>query len=377
MRHRLADGLKVLALLGVFMVNGLGYALAPHYTLQLGAPVPLDSTLAQAIHALVLILFMGKALPFLAFLFGYSMTLYAKRIVQVNSVKRRCWKLLLIGVLHGSVLYFGDILTGYALIGLWLGSTLLLRGRLLVHSWRKWALLGLLFFFPWLVLEWISYQPNVDYAGSDTAPALAQFSSFGPFFAHNLAAYMTQTLGWLIVIAPLHMALFLTGALAARYRWLSNKPRLPQLFLRPWLYRSWPLALLANALLALLTLQAHQQVGLKANIYWITLVNIPISLWLVASVLTGLMQFIQTHKKTPQWIMWLAPAGRHTLAMYLGLSLVLMLFGRLGLFASNAVWNHTAVWFLALLVLWFGAVWMGRIATQKRLRDPVSRWLSR
>lgn len=382
MRHEIADGLKALALLGVFMVNGLGYALAPNYPMQLGTPTPIDSELAQAVYALVLTLFMGKALPFLAFLFGYSMALYGRRsgsslVAIQHSLKRRNTKLLLIGVLHGALLYFGDILTAYALMGLLLGGATLQRGRLLMRRWRWWAMLGILFFLPWLHLEWTHYQPNLDYDWSNAAPLLTQMTTFRQFVADNLGAYVAQTLGWLIVLAPLHMALFLAGALAARYRWLSMKPKLPHLFFRPWLYNSWSLALLANALLAAATLQTYRQDGQSANIYWITLVNVPLGIWLVASSLTRMIRHIQIQQTIPKWLVWLAPAGRHTLVMYLGLSLVLTLSGRFGLFTPDAAWNHTAVWFLALLALWLGAVCMARLATEKQMRDPISRWLSR
>ena len=377
MRHEIADGLKALALLGVFMVNGLGYALAPNYPLQLGAPTPLDSALAQAVHALVLTLFMGKALPFLAFLFGYSMALYAKRTAQVSQLKRRHWKLLLVGVLHGTLVYFGDILTAYALIGLWLGSSMALGGRALLRLWRWWASISAVVMGYWLWQTSLDY-PSLMPADLANEPAtLGLVRTYGQFAALNASAYVPQAIGWLLTYSPLHITLFLTGVLAARYRWLSLKPQLPQLALRPWLYNSWPLALAANGLLAVASVLAHRQYGLAANVNWIALVDVPLGVWLVASCLTRFLLHIQTQQATPKWITWLAPAGRHTLAMYLGLSLVLMLCGRLGLFASEAAWNHTAVWFVALLALWLGAVWIGRVATDKGMRDPVSRWLSR
>jgi uncharacterized protein len=184
-------------------------------------------------------------------------------------------------------------------------------------------------------------------------------------------------LGWLLsYYAPLQIALFIAGVMAARYQWLSLKPRAANLFLCPLLYRSWPYALLANALLGIASSVMHNQYGLTANIYWMTVLNVPLGVWLVASGLTRFMLYVQNQQSTPHWLVWLAPAGRHTLAMYLALSLVLMLCGRLGLFSEDAVLHHTTVCFVALGALWLGAVALARAATARRLRDPISRWLS-
>lgn len=377
-RHEIPDGLKALALLGVFLVNGLGYALAPYYSLQLGAPMPIDSVLAQTIHAVALTLLMGKALPFLAFLFGYSMAHYARGFGQQAKLKRRQFKLLLIGLLHGTVLYFGDILTSYALVGLWLSGAVTKRGRKLIAHWRWWFLLfvGLMVFK--IFMEWKHYQPTLAFETGVELQAFSQLLTYSQFAAINAMTYFAYTLGWLLsYYAPLHLCLFITGILAARYQWLSLRPRIPAMFFRPWLYRSWPLALLANLLLGLASVHAHRQYGLSANIGWITVLNVPLGVWLVASSLTRLMLHIQTQQSIPHWLIWLAPAGRHTLAMYLGLSLTLVLCGRMGLFASTAAWNHTAVWFAALLALWFCAICLGRVATARQMRDPISKWLSR
>jgi uncharacterized protein len=387
-RHDIADGLKALALLGVFMVNGLGYALALEYPLQLGAPVPIDSGFAQTIHAAVLTIFMGKALPFLAFLYGYSMTLYAKRAADQAALKRRQWKLLLVGVLHGTLVYFGDILTCYALIGLWFGSSVLLRARALVIRWRWLAVLGIAMLWILFKLNGLNTQP-LEYRDWALAPeVLTHAASYRVFIEMNTNAYLWQTFSWLWTLAPLHACLFLTGIFAARYRWLSMRPRMPgaaaHRFLNSWygkvffnLLCSWRLAMLANALLGLACALMYRQDGLQANVVWITFLNIPIGIWMVASSVLALMRHIQRRQTVPAWLLWLAPAGRHTLAMYLGLSAVLAISGRMGLLTSISVWNHTAVWFAGLLVLWLLAVCMGRAATKHRLRDPIVSWLSR
>ncbi|MEY4294953.1 MAG: hypothetical protein RLY82_641, partial [Pseudomonadota bacterium] len=320
-RHEIPDGLKALALLGVFLVNGLGYALAPFYPLQLGAPVPIDSSFAQTIHVLALTLFMGKALPFLAFLFGYSMANYSVRIPDMSKFKRRQRKLLLLGVLHGVFLYFGDILTSYALVALWLTGALAFKGRALIKRWRWWFMVSAGFVIFKLFMEWSHYQAVVAQTPDVSLPLLVDARSYGQFISINALAYWGYLVGWLLsYYAPIHICLFLTGILAARYKWLSLRPRLPSMFLKLWLYRSWPLALLANFLLGLASVHLHNQHGLNANVAWIPVLNVPLGIWMVASGLTRFMLYLRTTQTIPRWLVWLAPAGRHTLAMYLGLS---------------------------------------------------------
>jgi uncharacterized protein len=285
-RNNIADGLKALALLGVFIVNGLGYALAPYYPLQLGAPVPVDSVIAQAIHALALTFLMGKALPFLAFLFGYSMANLSKRTAYPNAIQRRQYKLLLVGVLHGALLYFGDILTAYALLGLWCSGAIALRGRSLLKRWRWWALFSTALILGWLLWEWMNYQPIAGFNAEQWDETFGAALGYDQFISLNASTYCVAILGWLFFSAPLHICLFLTGIMAARYQWLTLHPRLPRLFLRPWLYRSWPLALAANALLGVVSAYLHYRYGLMANIYWIAILNVPLGLWMVASCLT-------------------------------------------------------------------------------------------
>jgi uncharacterized protein len=321
---------------------------------------------------------MGKALPLLVFLFGYSMANYAAQARKLGAFKRRQYKLLLVGVLHGALVYFGDILTSYALVGLWLGSAISLRGRKLISRWRFWFLLSSSIILVKLYFEWKYYQPVAQLDSVEGLDSLAAALSYSQFAKINFIAYFGYSVGWLMShYAPLHICLFITGIFAARYQWLSLNPRLPNMFLRPWLYRSWSLALIANLCLALASVYLHREHGLKASVSWIALLNVPLGVWMVASCLTRLMLHIQTAQTIPRLLVWFAPAGRHTLAMYLGLSVLLAISGRLGLFASQTAWNHTAVWFVGLLLLWLGAVCVGRAATKRQMRDPISKWLSR
>jgi uncharacterized protein len=69
-REPWVDAMRALALLGVFLINGLGYAFSPNYPLQVGPPQPIDSIWASAALGSVIALAQGKAWSLLSFLFG-------------------------------------------------------------------------------------------------------------------------------------------------------------------------------------------------------------------------------------------------------------------------------------------------------------------
>src|SRR5690606_25632974 len=92
----------------------------------------------------------ARAIPLFAFLFGYSLVQFTRRQEAAGSspaavravLLRRSCALLAFGAVHGILLYAGDILGTYGLIGLIFGLVLLHRGDR-VHRAALW-LLGLL-----------------------------------------------------------------------------------------------------------------------------------------------------------------------------------------------------------------------------------------
>jgi uncharacterized protein len=77
-------------------------------------------------------------------------------------------------------------------------------------------------------------------------------------------------------------------------------------------------------------------------------------------------------KQLPNWVYWLAPAGKHTLAMYLSLSLVLMLSG--GAFLNIQI--STPARLVVIGCAWIGVVLLAKYATNRGFRDPISSWIS-
>lgn len=379
-RESNADVLRVIAIFGVFVVNGLGYLTAPSYPIPLGAPAPPDSPLALGIYGVLFFLFQGKAWPLLCLLFGYSLQSMATQLSQNNAsaqqaLQSRYKKLLLIGVVHGLLIYFGDVLTIYAISGLialrWATSTGVERTKSsqLLRIWKWWLAASVLML---ILAVWPSLSAKQE--ESFLLPSYSSIHSWHEFFALTAEYYIYVLIASATIFLPLYVWLTLSGMLVCRLRLLSHRSfaikfwqaRLSrlQLVLSSTLCSFWAI----YALLLMKSSADYTQLGLVA------VLSIPAGIWWLACCLACFMR--RTTHGMPQALLWLAPAARYTLTMYLGLSVFLMigvspvLGGRLAFLFST-----TASTILTLFVVWLLAVWLARAAAQRELKDPLSKWL--
>ncbi|GHA95946.1 DUF418 domain-containing protein [Streptomyces chryseus] len=115
------DVLRGFALLGILMVN-ITYIASAHHGTGLEDP-RFDSPADHATRYLVATFFEAKFFLLFSFLFGYSFTLQAKSAARGGArfsrrFLRRLAALFALGAFHAVVLFPGDILTTYALLGL-------------------------------------------------------------------------------------------------------------------------------------------------------------------------------------------------------------------------------------------------------------------
>ncbi|KPF68026.1 hypothetical protein IP84_11285 [beta proteobacterium AAP99] len=327
-RAEIIDALRVWALLGVFVVNFVSYPGTPMST-PLGQPVPADSGLALAIHSLIAALFQGKSYPLLMFLFGYSFALSMRTIRSTDSMdaalahrKGRMLVLLGMGIVHGLFVYMGDILTSYAICGL-----ILLR-------WGRRSMTSLLRVFKIVLVVWlVSYvlinlaaagytysQLDEPLVSPDPASTFRGVTDWLMFMRLNAGAYAGNTVLMLLFFLPELLALCLAGFICGRLRVLEQPQRWTRLLERA---RFWGL---------LIGIPLGLTYGALA---WHVLGSRPIfeALLLGMGTLTGppllagLMAAIALAWPHGGWprLRALAPAGRNTLSMYLGLSLLMAL----------------------------------------------------
>jgi uncharacterized protein len=322
-RIALIDGLRAFALFGILQVNiqsflhgagdPLGYFLAP--------PSVLDTAVYLAIGTFVSL----KFLSLFALLFGYGFTLQLRKLKQRHGLagakslyRRRLTFLLAVGLAHGLLLYYGDILTGYALAGFVLVFYAGARSRRLLSVARN-------YFIAYLVLSLLQLVmiekarrafPVEGDVGAVPPEILQQFAvmTTGTYLEQlpwRIEDFVLQCLG-LVYSVPLFVALFALGALAARQRWLER----PQRFARLW-QRAVPIGVVGLVLSAL---------GAWFN--YRTMLDAPADPDLIGYTLMGLafpalalyLALIVRQQDAPwmqRLITWLAPAGRMPLTNYL------------------------------------------------------------
>lgn len=353
------DALRALALAGVLLVNGLGYRDAPYGRL-LGEAQPLGSAMAPAVTFIVAALVQGKAYPVLSFLFGMGLA-YAARgrtaATAIDNADQRSRRLLLLGVLHGVLLYFGDILTLYALCAFWVT-------RQMREPWRRfgprlraaviWTVIAV------MASALIALMP----LGASAAQAsIGVVAGYGEFLALNANVYLVSQPVGLLLALPLVRLCMLAGVAAVRLRLLTH---------RRWRARAQVLLRRALAPLVAANLAYAAAYVSSADVQLAQLLETISPLW--AAPLAALYVLVASsawHGGRRAWVRWLAPLGRHTLSVYVGASLLMLLvFSGAGL-----AWRPSTLGVVACaLGLWLLAATASLVL---RGRWPLEAWMAR
>lgn len=139
MRLERIDALRGCAVFGILLVNVWGFVYG-YTTLRYGVGDASTTGLDRAAVFFVAAFAEQKFYPVFAFLFGAGFALRARHTprdrFKVVYARRLRW-LLVVGALHGSLIWLGDILTTYAIAGYWLLGKAGQRLRRLVAALRR------------------------------------------------------------------------------------------------------------------------------------------------------------------------------------------------------------------------------------------------
>jgi uncharacterized protein len=335
------DALRALALLAVVMVNLAGYRALPG-----GGPLPQlgvdDGLLALLLSLLAATLLQGNGVALLTLLFGYSQALG-----RPGHARSRLHRLLLLGLLHGFLLYSGDVLTSYALAGYLLLGGRRQRLRVLLRSARRWLLGGLVLLGLVLLLP---SPPPTD------GTFLATATGWREWLALNAESYGIALFGMLLIGMPYTLGLMKLGLVAGRLRLLHHRRWRP-LWQR--LSRLAPLALALNLVYAIVYLPT-----LLGEVGAFDL--LAFALILVVGPLTLLAWVPWLLLRT--WPAWLQRAGRNTLSVYIGSS-----------FFSVVLWVQVrpAVGVAAAYLLALAAWGLLMVLAARFPRLPLEAWMAR
>lgn len=356
-REPLLDALRALAMVGVIAVNALSYPVAP-WGAPLGEPDP-PGIVSNGAQVLVALLLHGKAYPLLAFLFGAGLALAARRSTPARQ-RGRLGRLLLVGVLHGALLYCGDILTMYALCGFLVLGAVRLRPGALRRRLRHSLVLTALAIVAGLMLAVASGPGGV----ADAADGFGQTDGWAAQFELNLTAYAWLQGAALLLLLPLLRSAMLAGVLAARLRLLTH-PRWRPLW-RRWLRATLLPGLVLNALYAVGVTDA---VARHADSVTLWLAVVPGIGWLLTVPMVAVAVLAGG-----RWVGWLAPLGRRTLSLYLLHSLLCVAL----LSGAGAGWPLPTLagwaWWVGL---WVAGLLLARGFERRGWRGPAEAWLAR
>lgn len=336
-RDNFPDILRGFALFGIALVNIPLLAIDPIAHNE-GADLTVFSNGAAAF--VVMALFQAKFYLLFSFLFGYS----AHYVIKDSKANRGRWAgrsigLILLGVLHFSLLFFGDILFLYGLFGLLLMAFYFRKDKTLkVWAWVIYALTAILFAviaaFTLLGEQLLALKGK----------------SIGDFLPENLSDVMTTTnyfeaIGlrlelWaaampnaVLLQGPLVFVAFLVGVLAARKNFLTDQanPSTMRKFAVWGVSLGLPLQLLSAYLFVQNAVAPTYSYGLYLTSISINFLTAP----LLSAGLVGLLWLISQKAKLGV----LSSAGKYSLTIYLSQSVVFAtlfsgwgfgLFGELG-----------------------------------------------
>jgi uncharacterized protein len=355
------DALRGFALLGILSVNIWAFA-DPYYASTSSNPA-YASMLDHGIRLLIALLFETKFYLLFSFLFGYSFTLQMAAAERANAafvprMVRRQLALLIVGLAHGALLYYGEILSTYALLGL----VLLAVRNLSPASARQWAIgLVVVACSLWMLLG-ILQGLEGDWVGAGHSEAQKKLAALSAGAVqtlqfHSREVWNTVPALWLLQ-GPSALAMFLFGYAAGRQQWLAS-PQPRESRAGRLLVVTAPIGLL-GALIYALTAAYLPGGGLETFAFGVGQLTAPL---LTASYCLWMLALFNTPAGTRLCAL-LAPLGKMALSNYLMQSIVLgLLFTGYG-----AGWiNQIEPWRLLPMVaaifavqMWLSARWLHR-----------------
>lgn len=343
------DAIRGVALGGILLVNMGLFAFPALYM------APSDwwpGTTGKIVVQLISFFGEGKFVSMFSFLFGLGFILFLqsaerKGLPPVRLFLRRLLVLLAIGCIHAHLIWFGDVLCFYSVLGV----LLLFFRKMSPPALLKWA--GGL-----LIVPVVLYVATGTLIGPDFYKAGLSYSDAGykaievyrsgtlrQIWEQNAADLLTARMGYLME-TPMMLAMFLLGAYAGK-RGIFRQPEAHEVFIRKvqtwtaWI--GWPLV----ACFALLG-QAGPNTPLGGNSMMInTYIAGPLIGIFYIATLTRLLQ-------RAQWQRWLRPfqaAGRMAATNYLLQSVtcvwIYYSFGG-GLYAYASPPVYVLIWLLVL-----------------------------
>lgn len=223
------DMMRGFAILGIFLVNMLSF----HSPFLYIDPLqwwqdPLD----QGVYVFIDIFVQASFYPLFSMLFGYGLVMLRERAQQkelsfMPIAFRRLSMLLVIGLIHAFLIWHGDILFNYAILGFIFLLFIRLSGRSMMVIGSFFYILPNLFFIGMLFLT-LFFSPGEKFSIENpflTSQSIDiyQNGSFLEITTQRINdwTYTNNMFGLVMMLFSL-LPLFLIGGSAAKYKWLER-----------------------------------------------------------------------------------------------------------------------------------------------------------
>lgn len=227
-RLQTLDVLRGFSLFGIILVNMIGF----HSPYGYYNPYEWWEYGDLTTYVWIDILVQGSFYPIFATLFGYGMVMIQRKASAGDysfwkiGVKRLL-SLLAIGVIHAFLIWYGDILITYALMGLLLLLFLRIPGPILLGLGMALYLLPQLFFSGLFILihlyDGVSLADYTNIVGLQTSQEIYSNGSFLEVTVQRIADWkMSNLSGGFILYIFLILPMMMIGAGAAKLKWIEK-----------------------------------------------------------------------------------------------------------------------------------------------------------
>jgi uncharacterized protein len=311
---------------------------------------------------LIAALFAGKFYLLFSFLFGYS----SNYVIQNNRSNRarwikRCFVLIAFGALHFTFIWHGDIIFLYGLFGLLL-TFFFFRSDRTIQIWTRIvfsvsAVFIALFGVLTIIVEYL-LKEDLGITTESSLDVILQNGTFLESIPARIEVWLLSISSGIFLQGGLAFAAFLLGLRLARSNFLSspiNKAANSRLMIKG-LFFGLPIQVVAAAVL----LRNEQAAEPSESIYLVALFISFVSAPLLSMFYVGVIRKLVEEK--PRLVLWLMPAGKMSLTIYISQSVVTsLIFGPwgLGLFQALQTWQVFLLAFAIWLILsYLAAQWL-------------------
>ncbi|ASK60830.1 hypothetical protein CFK37_00715 [Virgibacillus phasianinus] len=232
------DAARGFAIFGIFMVN-VGAFSAPYF-IHGGEAEAWTGALNHFVQGIIDVFFQASFYTLFSLLFGFGFQMMIDRLREKGSAVysvlfRRMLILIGFGMIHAFLIWYGDILLSYGIIGLVLLLFINVKNKTLL-VWAVFLMGVCVTYYTMFLYAYRDYLGFVDHGAIEQAIISYQSNSLGDIWSQNYVdwVYANGGISYIFLTGTL-LPLFLVGMFIARKRWLHDLDRYDRVLKWGWM----------------------------------------------------------------------------------------------------------------------------------------------